>query len=98
MPTYDAWWDPDQDLYTCGLSGDFADFRSRGMIGPNAKLLYTFVAATHEEAQSIHYLRMGWEPYKPNGAPAECPKCRAWYYPQGSGDCWRCNGSDPPLP
>lgn len=52
--------------------------------------LYEFAAATAEEASSIHNLRMGFGPYKPMGEPAPCPRCAAWFYPQGSGQCWRC--------
>ena len=52
--------------------------------------LYEFEAATQEEAHSIHNLRMGWGPYKPMGDPKPCPKCSAWFYPEGSGQCWRC--------
>ena len=91
MQTYEAWWNPDDESYTCAPSSTMADNRTRGLIGPNAKLLYTFTAATLEEAQSIHNLRMGWEPYLPNGDAAECPSCGAWYYPDGSGECWRCS-------
>ena len=54
------------------------------------KKLYEIEAATGEEASAIHYLRMGFGPYKPAGEPEPCPKCGAWFYPQGSGQCWRC--------
>ncbi|MBI2381191.1 MAG: hypothetical protein HYV16_10595 [Gammaproteobacteria bacterium] len=52
--------------------------------------LYTFEANTHEEAMAIYYLRQGWAPYKPEGNAEPCPECGAMYYPQGSGECWRC--------
>lgn len=60
---------------------------------PNMKLtrkLYEFEAATGEEASAIHNLRMGFGPYTPIGEPAPCPRCSAWFYPAGSGQCWRC--------
>lgn len=52
--------------------------------------LYTFEAATGEEAAAIYSLRMGFGPHTPVGSPQPCPKCGAWFYPQGSGECWRC--------
>src|SRR5689334_30513 len=65
-------------------------YRREGTLGPRAVLLYSFEAATHEEAQAIHSLRMGWGPYRPEGEPKPCPTCGAFYYPEGSGECWRC--------
>ncbi len=53
-------------------------------------LLYSFEAATWEEACAIYHLRQGWEPYRPEGPVEECPKCSAKFYPKGSGQCWRC--------
>jgi hypothetical protein len=53
-------------------------------------LLWRIEAATPEEALAIHHLRLGFEPYKPMGEPAPCPKCGAIFYPEGSGECWRC--------
>jgi hypothetical protein len=64
--------------------------RNQGLLGDAAEMLYAFDAATHEEAQAVHHLRMGWEPYKPVGDPANCLACGARYYPDGSGQCWRC--------
>lgn len=52
--------------------------------------LFECEAHTGEEALSIYHLRMGWGPYTPAGNPAPCPRCGAWFYPEGSGDCWRC--------
>lgn len=54
------------------------------------KKLYELEAATAEEANSIHNLRMGFGPYTPMGEPEPCPKCGAWFYPKGSGQCWHC--------
>ena len=59
-----------------------------------AELLWTFEAGSHEEAMAIHTIRLGWGTYKPHGDPAPCPVCAAPYYPQGSGECWRCEHKD----
>jgi predicted enzyme related to lactoylglutathione lyase len=53
-------------------------------------LLFEIEANTYEEAAAIYNLRMGFGPYQPGGDPAPCPNCGAWFYPQGSGECWRC--------
>ena len=47
-------------------------------------------AGNWEEACAIYHLRMGYEPYTPMGDAAPCPKCGGWFYPHGSGECWRC--------
>jgi hypothetical protein len=54
------------------------------------KRLFEVHASTWEEAMSIYHLRMGWEPYVPGGEPEPCPRCEAFFYPDGSGECWRC--------
>jgi hypothetical protein len=53
-------------------------------------LLWTIQAETWEEASAIHFLRIGHGGYQPHGDVKPCPKCSAMYYPEGSGDCWRC--------
>jgi hypothetical protein len=69
----------------------FAD----GSMQPNSdKLLWRIEAATPEEASATHHLRMGWQPYRPFGEPAECLSCGAMFYPQGSGLC--CCGHQTP--
>ena len=52
--------------------------------------LFEFEAATYEEAASIYNLRMGHGPCIPMGEAEPCPQCSAWFYPRGSGQCWRC--------
>lgn len=94
MATWQAWRDPADDSITCGTVAQIAEYRRRGQLGDDAELLYAFEAATYEEAQSIHHLRMGWPPYRPLGAPGECPACGATFYPEGSGECWRCSSPD----
>ncbi len=90
MAVYEAWDDPDDNAVMCGTTASVEESRSKGLLSENARLLYRFTAATHEEAQSIHSLRMGWGPYQPHGDPSKCPVCDAWYYAEGSGECWQC--------
>ena len=97
MATYQAWRSPSDDGIICGTAAQIAEYRRRGQLDDAAELLYAFEAATHEEAQSIHHLRMGWAPYRPVGAPGECPSCGATCYPEGSGECWRCSSPVPPA-
>ena len=52
--------------------------------------LFDLEANTFEEALAVYHLRMGWEPFKPMGLAKACPKCGAWFYPEGSGECWHC--------
>jgi hypothetical protein len=97
MPVYEAWWDPEGEgveSFACGTADRMREEREKGRLGPNSTLLYSFEAGTFEEAQAIHNLRMGWGPYKPLGDVERCPDCEAWYYPGGSGECWRCNSRD----
>lgn len=60
--------------------------------GPEGGVLaWEIEAATWEEAMAVYHIRMGFEPYKP-GEPAACPVHGNdfVYYPEGSGDCWKC--------
>jgi hypothetical protein len=91
MAIWQAWRDRADGSVTCGTASQIAEYRRHGQLCEGAELLYAFEAATHEEAQSIHHLRMGWAPYSPLGALGECPACGAVYYPEGSGECWRCS-------
>ena len=54
------------------------------------ELLWEFEANSGEEAMSIHFVRLGFAPYIPNGPAPPCPKCDAQYYPEGYAECWRC--------
>jgi hypothetical protein len=84
---HQAWRDPTQNSITYWRT-------DRGSRPPNvsasAELLWEFDAATDEEAMSIHFLRLGWAPYQPNGDPSNCPTCGSVYYPNGYGQCWKC--------
>jgi hypothetical protein len=90
MATYEAWRDPADGSISLATPEQVAAERARGLLSAAAELLYRFDAATWEEAKAIHALRMGWEPYRPLGPPAPCPRCGAAYCPQGSAQCWRC--------
>jgi hypothetical protein len=94
MTIYEAWEDPDDNSILLATSGEVATHREKNLLGPAAELLYRFEAATWEEANAIHALRMGWEPYRAMGPPAPCPRCGAAYYPEGSAQCWRCGASE----
>ncbi len=86
---FEAWQVNDEQLSFASVES-VAEQRAKGLIGPDAKLLYVIEADTWEEACAIHYLRAGFGPYKPEGPPNRCPNCGAWFYPEGSGQCWRC--------
>jgi hypothetical protein len=90
MAIYSAWSSDNGAEITLSVGTDVPQF-SDGSSQPNCqRLLYQFEAATLEEANAIHALRMGWEPYKPLGESSPCPKCGATFYPEGSGECWHC--------
>ncbi len=88
---YQAWRDPDGIHYWRADAGP----RPPNMRSP-AELLWEFDAATDEEAMCIHFLRLGWHPYRPNGDVSQCPTCGAMYYPEGSGQCWKCGRDEGP--
>lgn len=85
---FEAW--QDQDSVTFGPASWIAEQRSKGLLGRSAEHLYTIEANTWEEAMAVHHLRMGFEPYRPQGEPLSCTKCGALVYAQGSSQCWRC--------
>jgi hypothetical protein len=85
---YEAWGAEGQVALL--LKGQAEEYKRKGLLSHDAELLYTIDADTMEEASAIHNLRMGFGPYDPMGDPANCPKCGAWFYPKGSGECWRC--------
>ena len=95
MPAYEAWLDPADGGAALVPATESAGHRTRGLLDPGATLLYRIDAATWEEACAVHHLRQGWEPYRPQGAARPCPRCGATYYPEGSGECWRCASAGP---
>jgi hypothetical protein len=85
---YEAW-SEDGDT-TFALAENILDQRQKGLLRPDAKLLYRIEADTFDEALAVHYLRHGWTPYQP-GKPAKCPnECGAYFYPESSGECPNC--------
>ncbi|HME89834.1 MAG TPA: hypothetical protein VKE49_00310, partial [Myxococcaceae bacterium] len=84
MANWEAWQSPDGLEITLAKAEEIPDMREKRLLGASAQLLYRFEAATYEEAQAIHHLRMGWEPYNPLGDASPCPKCGAMYYAEGS--------------
>lgn len=82
---YQAWRDSDGIHYWRADAGPSPP----NMRAP-AELLWEFDAATDEEAMCIHFLRLGRHPYRPNGDVSKCPACGSMYYPEGSGQCWKC--------
>lgn len=86
---YEAWSD------VSGESEDISFFDAETIasqgLPEKATLLYRVEADTYEDAMRLHHERMGWEPYKPMGSPAECPRgCGSTFYPEGSGECRVC--------
>lgn len=61
-----------------------------GGLRPDAELLWEVEVDTREEAEAIYHLRMGFEPFILLGERQSCPRCGAVFYPEGSGECWRC--------
>jgi hypothetical protein len=94
MTIYEAWEDPADHSVLLATTDEVAAHRTKNLLNAGARLLYRFEAATWEEANAIHALRMGWDPYRPVGAATSCPRCGATYYAQGSGQCWRCGTSE----
>jgi hypothetical protein len=90
MTTYEAWQDLDDNSILLATPEAVTDQRAKRLLGPNAELFYRLEAATREEAEAIHALRMGWTPYRPVGRPAPCARFGATYYPDGSAECRRC--------
>lgn len=81
----------DAPSQTCLVSDESErQLRSKGLLPADAELLWEIEADTVEEASAIYHLRMGFEPFQPQGDWAPCPKCGAVFYPEGSGQCWRC--------
>jgi hypothetical protein len=84
--TYQAWETADGSVFT---RADNLEEIKRIGADELLRLEFEVTAETFEEAMSIYHLRKGFEPYVPTGKPARCPVCAAWYYPGGSGQCWR---------
>jgi hypothetical protein len=90
MPRYEIWRSDEESSLVCATDLSITDMRARGVMASDAQFVCAFDAATMEEAMAIRNLRMGWEPFRPQGAPGRCSNCGSWYYPEGSGECWQC--------
>jgi hypothetical protein len=89
MTIYEAWEDPGEHSFALVRKSQ-PDMRSKLGLSADARLLYKIEACSFEEAAAIHSLRMGWGAYHPAGIAKPCPNCGANFYPEGSGECWRC--------
>jgi hypothetical protein len=89
---YEAWQHIDEcEIITFGEVNNIKEQIAQGLIPIEAKLLHQVEADTYEEAMAVHYIKMGWLPYKPMGEAKECPnECGAMFYPKGSGECPNC--------
>lgn len=84
---YEVYDDGDGPLLT--TEENALQLRKDGLLN-SLNIQYVFWAGSLEEAMSIHYLRQGWGCYVPKSKPSHCPNCDAYYYPEESGECWRC--------
>lgn len=91
---YSAWGEKENSEARCLVEGEGPPRFANGEIDRTCPDLCFYIEANSwEEAMAIYHLRQGWEPYRPMGEAAKCPSCGAIYYPEGSGQCWRCNSA-----
>ena len=90
--TYSAWGEKESEDANCLVEGEGPPCFANGEVDEtSSEFFFKIYAASWEEAMAIYHLRQGWEPYNPNGEPKQCPSCNAIYYPEGSGQCWKCS-------
>ena len=88
---YEAWGEESDGSIAFAPAERIDEHRAQGLIAEGAKLLHRVEADTWEEAMAVHYIKMGWSPYVPEGEPQACPRgCGALFYPEGSGECPNC--------
>ena len=87
MKKYQAWKTEDGEVFA---SMDTHSVEELKEVYKATEFLFEFEAATGEEAAAIYNLRMGYGAHEPRGEPENCPNCGSWFYPQGSGECWKC--------
>ena len=87
---FEAWTDPADNSITLGAPEEIRRQIETGILSAQARKLFAFEAASHEEAMAIFSVRVGYGPYTPVGEPAPCPECGAQYWPEGSAECWQC--------
>jgi hypothetical protein len=88
--TYEAWQDGDGLAVAFAPRDGIQELRDKNLLPEDATLLFSVDADSFEEALAIYHLRMGWEPFRPEGKSSPCPKCGAQVYASGSGECWKC--------
>ncbi|PCI48168.1 MAG: hypothetical protein COB58_00145 [Thalassobium sp.] len=59
---FEAWKDECEVIFS--TRDNILDQKKKGLISVNATFMYSIEAATYEEAMSLHYKKMEWEPYK----------------------------------
>jgi hypothetical protein len=88
---YEAWVDEPNCCIAFATAESIEADRSKGLLSHKARFLHRVEADTWEEAMAVHYIKMGWRPYVPEGESKECPRgCGAMFYPEGSGECPNC--------
>ena len=90
LTKYRAYKSESESCIMVTVAGKEDELRQQKMFAEDNVLLWEIDAHTYEEMMAIHNLRCGFGPYNPMGEPENCPQCSAYFYPQGSGDCWRC--------
>lgn len=65
---YGLWKHVDQGVsLTCIELDAYEEYVRQGVIEPDAKLIWTVDADSHNEASTLYHEHMGWESYKPMG-------------------------------
>ncbi len=90
LKTYTAW-GKNGSPNTFIAGGERPKFTNGTLMPDCDEMIFSIQAATWEEAMAIYNLRLGFDPYRPNGSSGNCPKCNAICYPEGSGECWKCD-------
>ena len=90
LTKYRAYKSESESCMMVTVAGKEDKLRQQHMFAADNVLLWKIDVHTFEEMMAIHNLRCGFEPYNPMSEPENCPRCAAYYYPQGTDDCLRC--------
>lgn len=94
LRVFSAWGGIGDEFPNTVISGEGPPRSANGELLPdNEQFFWRIEVGSFEEALAIHHLRQGWEPHVPQGDAQPCPECNANHYPDGSGQCWRCQHS-----
>ncbi|WP_028886195.1 hypothetical protein [Teredinibacter turnerae] len=86
---YEAWEDEGGIIFSDVQQ--IQNLKDQNLFDGEMKLLHVVYADTPEEAMAVHHIKMGWEPFRPNGEAALCPNgCGSQFYPKDSGQCPSC--------